>query len=162
GKTILASESIRSATSKGKRVVVIAHRKELIDQTVGKLDRFNVRAGAIMADDPRTDAQLPVQVCTIQTLARRVDWLPPADLVIVDDVHHAASNSYRAVLDLSPNAIVIGLTATPWRTDRFGLGDYFEGHVVAASYSELMESGALVRYDAYAFDAPDIHDVGTV
>ncbi len=162
GKTVMFSEIIRSATARGKRSLVLAHRRELIDQTIEKLTAFGVAAGVIMADDPRRDDHLPVQVASIQTLANRLDRLPPADLIITDEAHHAVSPSYRAVLDAYPDAIVIGPTATPWRLDRFGLADIFEGSVVAATPAELMAIGALVNYDAFAYDSPDLHDVGLV
>jgi DNA repair protein RadD len=160
GKTVIASEIIRSATARGSKVVFIAPRREIIDQTVDKLARFNVPAGVIMADDPRKADHL-TQVCTVQTLARRAT-LPPAQIVILDEAHHALSDSYRKVLASYPDAIVLGLTATPWRTDRLGLADMFQGHVVAATPGQLIADGSLVNYLAYAYDAPDLHEVPVV
>jgi DNA repair protein RadD len=162
GKTVIAAAMVESAVARGKRVVFIAHRKELIDQTVDKLGRFGVKAGVIMATDSRRDDYLPVQVCSIQTLSRRAGKLPSADLVIYDEVHHATSNSARAVLEAYPNAVVIGLTATPWRSDKKGLADVFGASVLAATMKELMGIGALVEYDAFAYDAPELHAVKMV
>ncbi len=159
GKTVIAAELIRAAVAKGTRVVFLAHRKELIDQTVDKLARFGVQAGVIMASDRRRDDFLPVQVCSTPTLARRLGKLPPAGLLIYDEVHHAASETSRKILDAYGPIPVIGLTATPWRSDRLGLADIFEDQVLAATVAELMEQGALVRYDAFAYDAPDLHAV---
>lgn len=162
GKTIVAAAMVRSAVARGRSVVFVAHRKELIDQAVDKLARFGVESGVIMAQDSRRDDYRPVQVCSIQTLARRLDRLPPAQLLIYDEVHHATSNTSRKVLEAYPAAVVIGLTATPWRSDKLGLADLFEDSVLAATPAELMDGGALVRYDAFAYDAPDLHDVGMV
>jgi superfamily II DNA or RNA helicase len=162
GKTVIAAHIIRGAVARGKRVVVIAHRKELIDQTVDKLARFGVEAGVVMANDSRRDDYHPTQVCTIQTISRRLDRMPPADLVIYDEVHHAAARSSRAVLDCYHGSVVVGLTATPWRSDRLGLGDLFGGIVLARTPGELMASGDLVGYDAFAYDAPELHEVGIV
>ncbi len=162
GKTIMACEIIRSAVANGRRVIVIAHRKELIDQTVDKLARFGVTAGVVMGDDNRADSSQPVQICTIQTLARRLDRLPPADIIIYDECHHIAANTSREVLDRYPAAVVVGLTATPWRTDKLGLADIFEGHALAATPRQLMNEGALVECAQFAYDAPDLHGVGTV
>jgi hypothetical protein len=64
-------------------------------------------------------------------------------------------------LDAYPGAVVIGLTATPWRSDRLGLSDIFEDSVLAATPAQLMEQGALVRYDSFAYDSPDLDDVRT-
>lgn len=162
GKTVVAAEIVSSAVERGAHVVFIAPRREIIDQTVEKLGRFGVPAGVIMADDERFDPTQATQVCTIQTLARRLDRLPPGTLVIVDECHHAASDSFRKVLAGYPEAVILGLTATPWRTDRLGLADFFEGHVVAATPAELIASGDLVPYDCFAYDAPDLHKVPIV
>jgi superfamily II DNA or RNA helicase len=159
GKTVMASAMIHGAARKGKRCLFLAHRKELIDQTVDKLHRWSVRPGVIMADDPRRDDYLPVQVASVPTLARRLNRLPPAELVVVDECHHATSDSYRKVIDAYAHAVVIGMTATPWRTDRNGLADIYTASVLAATPAELIASGALVPYDAFAYDAPDLHEV---
>lgn len=162
GKTVTFAAAIRSSVSLGRRAIVIAHRKELIDQTVKKLEDFGVRAGVIMGQDARRDSRLAVQVCSIQTLTRRIDRLPPADLVVVDEAHHALSNSYRDVLARYDRALVLGATATPWRSDKLGLADLFEASVVAATPRELILSGSLVGYEPFAYDAPDLHSVGVV
>jgi DNA repair protein RadD len=159
GKTVIASEIIRSATARGNRVVFIAHRRELISQCVDKLARFGVTAGVMMGKDTHTP-EATVQVCSVMTLLRRE--LPPADLVIVDEAHHAVSESFKKILDGYPTAAVVGLTATPWRTDRMGLADLFDGHVVAATYPELLAEGSLVPYDAFAYDSPVLDEVPLV
>ena len=142
-------------------ILFIAHRKELIDQAHAKLLAFGIDAGVIMAKDARTDVSKRVQVASIQTLSRR-DALPSADLIFVDEAHHSASNSMRDILAAYPNAKVIGLTATPWRCDDSGLSDIFDAHVVATTPRELMDSGSLVEYDAFAFDAPELHELSKV
>lgn len=162
GKTVMASWMIRTATVRGLRVLFLAHRKELIDQTVEKLAALGVECGVLMADDPRRDDYHAVQVASVATLVRRLDKLPAADLIIVDECHHATSASYRKVVDAYPKAIVIGLTATPWRTDKQGLAEIYEDSVLAASVRALMDSQALVEADYFAYDAPDLHDVGMV
>lgn len=161
GKTVIAAEIVRSAVARGSRVVFLAHRKELIDQTLDKLSRFGVEAGVVMGDDSRRASYLPVQVCSTPTLANRLDRLPPADLVIYDEVHHACSNTSRKILAAYGSAVVIGLTATPWRRDRLGLSDMFDGSVLAAKPRELMDQGSLVEYDCFAYDAPDLDEVRT-
>ncbi len=162
GKTVMFSEVIRSAVARGNRCIVIAHRKELVDQAVQKLADTGVEAGVVMGSDSRRDDYLPVQVCSVQTLARRLDRLPPADLIIYDEVHHCLSNTSRDVLAAYPGAFLLGATATPWRTDKLGLGDLFDASVVAATMRELIKLGALVPFEPFAYDAPDLHDVGMV
>lgn len=156
GKTVIASELARSSLRLGRRVLVLAHRRELITQAVDKLARAGITPGVIMAG-ARADPTNPVQVASVQTLTRRE--LAPADLVIVDECHHSVSPSWRAILSEYPNAFIVGLTATPWRTDRVGLADLYQGSVLAATPAELIAGGALCPYEAYAYDAPDLHAV---
>ena len=92
GKTIIASEMIRRATVKGKRALFIAHRKEIIEQTSGKLDTFGIDHGVIMATHTRRN-DYAVQVASIQTLTRREK--PDADLIIIDECHLSCSASYQ-------------------------------------------------------------------
>lgn len=160
GKTVVASAMIQAAMNKGSRSLFFAHRRELIDQTVEKLNSFGVECGVIMAKDKRRDDYLPVQVASVQTLVRRLDRKPEAQVIYVDECHHATSETYQRVLDAYPGAVVIGLTATPWRSDKIGLSDIYDDYVLACTPSELMALGALVYYDAFAYDAPDLHEVG--
>lgn len=159
GKTIVASAMIHSAIAKGSRALFFAHRRELVDQTIDKLSQWGVHSGVIMAHDRRRDDWLPVQVASVMTLVRRLDRKPRADIVVVDECHHATSESYQKVLDAYPDAVIIGLTATPWRSDRVGLNDIYEDSILACTPAELMHIGALVEYEAFAYDAPDLHSI---
>src|ERR1700722_7347903 len=119
GKTTCASHMIDGAVSRGKSVLFVAHRDLLIEQASNRLDEHSIDHGIIQAQHPRT-RPAPVQIASIQTLARRSEW-PTADLVIIDEAHHAAARSYRKLFERYPNACFIGLTATPWRSDGRGL-----------------------------------------
>lgn len=159
GKTVVAAALIKAAVARGSRCLFLAHRRELIDQTLDKLARFGVPAGVIMAQDPRRDDYLPVQVASVQTLVRRLERKPAANIVVVDECHHATSATYKKIVGAYQDATVIGLTATPWRTDKFGLADIFETSVLATTPGELIVGGALVPYDVFGYDAPDLHEV---
>lgn len=159
GKTIIAAEIMRGAAEKGSRVLFIAHRRELINQTIDKLDQIDVRAGVIMRGDPRRAPWERVQVASIQTLVRRE--LPPADLIFIDEAHRARADSYNKILDQYPNAAVLGLTATPWRTDNRGLGELFNELVVASTPQQLLDLGFLVPLTGYVYDSPDLSGVKT-
>ena len=139
---------ILRALELGSRVLVIAHRKELIDQFWSQLHRAGVTAGIMRGTDERTDASLPVQLGTIQTLGRRD--LPPADLVFVDEAHRCPGESYRAVLAAYPQATIFGLTATPARLDGKPLKEHFDTLVPVATYSGLIDAGAIVAPVVYA------------
>jgi DNA repair protein RadD len=176
GKTTIASEIIHRAikrnvklpdgTKRPQRVLFLAHRKELIDQCSARLDGFGVDHGVIKADHPRFLPWLPVQVASVQTLHRRLpkrDLLPPDqrawydfDLVIIDESHRARAATYNGILEFFPGAVVLGLTATPWRTDGKGLGELFHEVVVAAEPKQLIEEGHLVEYTGYVYDRADV------
>lgn len=159
GKTVLATEGfIKPALARNSRILFIAHRTELITQARDKLNLPD-QTGIIKAGfDPNPDA--PVQIASIQTLARR--QLPPADLVIIDEVHHALSDSYRRILDAYPFAVHLGITATPFRLDGKGLGQIADAMIEVATIPQLISLGYLVRSRAFALPPPDLTGVRTI
>ena len=163
GKTLLATVVAAFRERSSGPALVIVHRAELVTQTLEKLAAVGLEAGVLMGADKRADPSQAVQVASIQTLHRRIArGLPPAGLVVYDEVHHCLARTSRAVLDGYPDATLLGLTATPFRADGQGLGDVFEGLVVAATTRELQALGALVPVDCYAYDAPDLHAIPIV
>ena len=155
GKTVVAAAIIRSAVEKGKRIVFLAHRKELITQTSEKLHAFGVRHGIIKAGFAAAP-QHSVQVASVQTLARRAGAAVDADLVFIDEAHHVTSaNTYQKLLDRWPRARAIGLTATPWRLDGRGLSDLFDAHVLSTTPWALRDQGWLVPVGGWIYEATD-------
>lgn len=149
GKTIIGCQIMRQAIEKQRRVLFLAHRRELIDQCASKLDVFDLRDhGVIMPNHPKgRNRDAPIQVASIQTLVNRE--FPPADLVIIDECHRAMARSYLRVIDHYPKSKVIGLTATPERLDGKGLADVFDGLVVVANIPQLISEGYLVSPTCY-------------
>ena len=143
GKTIVCAEIIRLALERGGRALFLAHRAELVDQAVAKLDDLGVRAGALSASARSAASDAPVQVATVQTLLAR-DLRPPATVIIFDEAHHAAAQQWRTVLDAYPGAVVIGPTATPERGDGRGLGEIFQDIVIGVRVRQLVAAGHLV------------------
>lgn len=150
GKTITASELVRLSHGFGNRILFVAHRLELIDQTVRTLERVGLSdIGVIRAADPRTNAAARIQVASVQTLARRT--VPDFDLVIIDEAHRAMADTYgRSIFERQKSATIIGLTATPVRTDNKPLGSLFEELVIGAKYSELIAQGHIVSPVVYS------------
>lgn len=158
GKTVVGAGIVQFAIKKGKRVLFLAHRRELIDQTVDKLVAAGVlNFGVIMAGKPLYNWDAPVQVASIQTLIRRE--FPPADIVMIDECHRAQSRSYLSVLANYPDSVVIGLTATPERLDGKGLDDIFEDMVVVEKLSALIAQGYLVEPTCYAGETADLSGI---
>jgi superfamily II DNA or RNA helicase len=164
GKSVVMASIIHSARRNfDARVAVIAHRVELIDQAVAHLARWGVtEVGVMRGQDNRTNPLMPVQVCTIQTLARRD--APLADIVFIDECHRTMGATYLRVLRESyPQATVFGLTATPCRSDGKGLGDVFEALEPIAKYSDLLKDGFIVAPRCFgAPHEPDLSKVKTV
>jgi DNA repair protein RadD len=146
---------------------VIAHRREIITQTRDKLIANGVSPGIVLAgfeDDLRPYAS--VQVAGIQTLhARAVRSnrmpMPAATYLIIDETHHARASTYQKVVDAYPDAVIIGLTATPVRGDGRGLGNIFDKKIEAPQVAELIIGGYLVRSRVYAPVDPDLKGVKT-
>lgn len=144
GKTTVASHVIASAVAKGSRVLFLAHRKELILQCSRRLDDEGLDHGIIKAGNKRYYPLLPIQVGSVQTLYRRRHQRPPADLIIIDEAHHVNGGSYMDLLADYPDAVILGLTATPFRTDGSGLGALFNAIVAPVTLQQLTDEGYLV------------------
>lgn len=148
GKTTIAAAMIHGGIQRNKRILFLAHRRELIDQCCDRLAGLDVPHGVIMAGDPRFNLDQPVQVASVQTLIRRDTQFNP-DLIFIDECHHARAESYTTIIERHPDAILIGLTATPIRTDGRGLGNLFDAMVQCPPLSELTEMGYLVPSTTY-------------
>jgi DNA repair protein RadD len=161
GKTVLAAELIRQRAATGARCLFLAHRRELIRQTSDKLKAIGLRHGVLLGGVTAGSRRLPfdpqasVQVASIQTYTRR-DAPGAWDVVICDEAHHVRADSYAGVLADNPTALVLGLTATPWRIDGRGLAEVFDEVVVVAKFRELIDAGFLVPYQGFAYDAPEL------
>jgi len=154
GKTVIAAHIILRSIVKGNSVLFLAHRKELIDQCSKKLNGLSLPHGIIMAGHPY-DSTAPIQVASLQTANRRE--LPAHfDLIIIDECHHAAAESYNKVLSQFPKAVILGLTATAYRSDGAGLGDLFQDYTQVATISDLTDRGFLVPCRYWSPDLPQL------
>jgi superfamily II DNA or RNA helicase len=142
GKTVILAAITASAIARGRQVLILVHRRELIHQASSKLTAAGVQHGIIAAGiEP---SQQPVQVASVQTLVRRlatINWQPC--LVIIDEAHHAAAGSWSKILDHWPSALRLGVTATPCRLDGRGLGDTFDAVIEGPSVQMLTSAGYL-------------------
>lgn len=154
GKTVIFSYIARSSASKNKRVLILAHRDQLIKQASRKLDDYGARHGIIMAGYT-PDHTAKIQVASVQTLVRRLDKIRfEPDLIVIDEAHLSAAASYRKVLERFPKAKVLGVTGSPCRLDNKPLGKdhggIYEYMVTGISIRQLIERGFLVRPVVYA------------
>lgn len=147
GKTIVFSHLAKTQT---KRTIIIAHRKELIDQAAAKIHAVTgVMPEIEMAESYSDESGFfgsSIVVASMQSLisargdGTRMDRFRPVDfgLVVIDEAHHSASNSYRKIVEYftaNSSCKVLGVTATPDRGDKLRLGDIF--HTVAMDYGIL-------------------------
>lgn len=166
GKTVIFSYIAASTSARGKRVLILVHRIELLRQTSNKLTEAGVYHGLI---SPKYTPNLhaPVQVASVQTLIKRLEKIAPPDLIIIDEAHHATAGSWRKVVEAFPNARILGVTATPCRGDGTGLGQnaggVFDDLVIGPQVPQLIDGGYLVKPVIYAPKQKlDLSDVRTV
>ena len=173
GKTIMTGWIIREALAKNNRSIFFVHRKELIEQTAKTFYNLGIPFGIISADAPQMLSQ-PVQIASVQTLARRVidrngqlnrgfiDALNPRFL-ICDECHHILANTYKKVLDAFPDAFLLGVTATPQRMGGVTLADAFDSMVESLPVNELIKRGNLTPFQYFAPESNiDLSGVRTV
>lgn len=158
GKTSIAAELIHRATQKQKRIVFLANRRELIDQCSERLDGCGVDHGIIQANHWRHKPHMAVQVASVPTLVNRELSFQP-DILITDECHRARAASYESIFSRFPQAIKLGLTATPIRSDGKGLGNLFTAMVQCPSVAALTEQGYLVPMRVFAPANPDLSGV---
>lgn len=159
GKTVVASAIVESARAKSKRIIFVVPAISLVDQTVRAFWSEGItEIGVMQGSHEMTDWTQPVQVASIQTLARR--RIPDADLVIVDEAHQRFKHLSKWIHDPAWAAVpFIGLSATPWAK---GLGKDFDDLIVAATTADLIEAGYLSKFRVFAPSHPDLSGVSTV
>ena len=161
GKTVLFSYITSRVLERGSRVVIVAHRREILDQISGTLSNVSVPHGFIQTGKPMS--KQPAMVASIQTLRRRLDQVTAPDLVIIDEAHHSVSKSYVNMFAAWPDALFIGVTATPERRDGKGLGVMFDRMVMGPSVQWLIDNGFLAKPVYYApKHTPDLSSVSKV
>lgn len=146
GKTVVFCGLASDIVARGGRVLILAHREELIRQAADKLERSTGLACAIeKADECAAGCMERVVVGSVQTLlspARREALQTPTH-IIVDEAHHCLSESYQSVLRHWESAKVLGVTATPDRGDMRELGQYFESLAYEYSLPQAIHDGYL-------------------
>jgi len=142
GKTAMFASIAKGAASKTNRVMVLVHRREIMEQTLGALFRLGVVSGQIAAGKPVT--QDSIQTAMVGTLVRRLASVRRPDLIITDECHHAlADNSWGKILRYWGDVPRLGFSATPERLDGRGLGETFDDMILGPSISDLVADGWL-------------------
>jgi len=143
GKTVIFCDLAARTQAKGKHIVVLVHRVELMDQTL------------------KTFAKSDVQLKTIDvhmafTYSRHLDRYPKPDLIITDEAHFSAANTWQHIYQAWPDVYVIGFSATPCRLDGKPLGDTYDDLIETVNTSDLIELGYLAPYRYFAPAVADL------
>lgn len=161
GKTVCYAAIAEGAAARGKRVLILEHRKELIRQASTAIARLGLRHQVVCPPEklagirkahinavgmPMLDPRGHVAVASVQTLAVRMDWLEEfdPDIIIIDEAHHAVAGTWARIIAACPRALLLGVTATPVRTNGQGLGDVFDCMVLGPTMKELIADGYLL------------------
>ncbi|WP_124098340.1 DEAD/DEAH box helicase [Ruminococcus sp. Marseille-P6503] len=148
GKTILFSAVTEECVRQGKRVLILAHRGELLEQAADKLRKTTGLGSSVeKADQSSLGSWYRITVGSVQTLMRekRLAKFPPDyfGTIIIDEAHHAVSDSYQKVIRHFPDADILGVTATPDRGDMKNLGSVFESLAYEYTLPQAIKEGYL-------------------
>lgn len=144
GKTVCFAFVTSGAVAKGNRVMIVAHRVEIVDQISSALSAMGVRHGRIQTGHSITDD--PVQVAMVVTLGKRLDKIKKPRLLVIDECHHSAAGSWAKVSEEWSDAKILGVTATPIRLDGRPLGRHFDDLVVGPTVAGLINDRFLAPY----------------
>lgn len=136
GKTVIMAEIARKTTDKGNRVMFLIHRKEVLAQAKATFRKQNVNMNL-------------ATMGMVQTLTRRVNKLVEPQLILIDEAHHALSQSYRRIIDAFPNAYILYFTATPIRTGHDQLDQIADDIIVGKSIKWLTQHYFLAPFHYY-------------
>ena len=156
GKTVLFSEIVSLGFNKGKKILIVVHRKELVDQITKKLESLEVQLGLIIAGK-KADYSKIIQVASIQTLSRREH--PEANLIIIDECHHSKAETYKKLWEIYPQAKFLGVTATPVRLSGEGFDELFDELIESPSVSYFIQHKFLVPLRQLVGAVPDLSGV---
>lgn len=158
GKTHIFSHIIKATAERGNKCIMVVRGRELVKQASRRLDNEGVDHGVMMSNHWRNRPKLPVQICSIDTLARR-KIVPDADLVVIDEAHMATSSGYYWLAQEMKDAFFLAVTATPYC--KKSLTHVAEKIVHPITIKELIDQGFLVPCRHYAPNAPDMKGVRT-
>lgn len=153
GKTVVFASIAQNQVNQNRRVLIMAHRGELLEQASAKLKAAcGIDTVLEKAESSSLGSNIPVTVGSIQSLAqvKRLDRFPTDYFndIIVDEAHHSLSDSYQRVLQHFHDANVLGVTATPDRGDMKNLGTYFDSLAYEYSMLDAVKDGYLCTIKA--------------
>lgn len=159
GKSVIIRDIIRNHSADKRTIWVVAHRKNLVKQLSGHLQEVDVLHSLVMSGSPMLNYR--VKVCSMQTLVSRLNKFGPPGMLVIDEAHHIRSASYHKIIDSCSDSLILGVTATPRRTDGRSLGDVFEDLHCCPSMKFMINNGYLSDFDYLAPDTVSMEGVHT-
>jgi DNA repair protein RadD len=160
GKTRVMVEVANIYAGLGQRVYIVVDGKSIVNQTSDRFKDLNIDHGVIMASDKRACADPLIQVCSIDTLARRALQGLTIDVLIIDEAHGCESPSYRTLIEaVNGYGKILAVTATPWPKDGFGW--FISNEVRPISMQQLIAQGYLCPLKYYQPAVMDMSKVAT-
>lgn len=159
GKSLIIAAVVGVAVEQGMRVLLVAHKIELINQLAGHISQWLGIDGGIIANKSRykRDLDVQIQVGSIQALTRfKSETLPKADLVVFDEAHHCSARTYSKLFEHYQDSFILGVTATPARIDGRGLRKLFDGIdgfeelILGVPTKDLIEDDYLTPFKIFA------------
>ena len=154
GKTIVFTSIVKDIrrwcikNSPNSKILIVAHRKELIQQASNKLDK--IPHGIIQSGVPQS-LHHAIQVASIQTFMSRRHYeqmrKEQFDFIIIDEAHHSMASGYQKLWDMFPLSKKLGVTATPWRMSHSGFRSLFDDIILSRSIEWFVTNGYLSNYD---------------
>lgn len=166
GKTICFAKIAESQVRVGNRVLILAHRGELLEQAADKIAKATgLKCAVEKAEQTALQSWYRITVGSVQTLMRekRLAQFSPDyyDTIIIDEAHHSISDSYQNVLNYFSNARVLGVTATPDRSDMRNLGQIYDSLAYEYKLPQAIKAGYLAQIVAQTIPLQlDIAHVG--
>jgi len=162
GKTIMATEILHRAISKGSSTWFIVPRKELMRQTSKTYDKFKI-PHSFIASGYNYDFTATNFVCSLQTLTGRLDKLKPPAIAIIDETHYGGAGLDKVIKWLEANnCYIIGLSATPKKGNGDGMDKWYQDLVIGLPMGELIKLGRLSEFKLFAPSVPDLSDIKIV
>lgn len=131
----MAENHIKKSTD--NYVWFLVHRQELIEQTINTFEKFNIKTDNVL-------------IAMVQSVSRNIPKYHKPTLIIFDEAHHSTASQWSKIINYYNNVPIVGLTATPCRTNNSNLGDIYDKLIVGASSEYLLKNGYLAQYDYYA------------
>lgn len=163
GKTTVFAELIRiwiKEINSGQRVLVLVHRKELVDQALARIKQFGILAARIQSGFAIA-LEKQVQVGMVQSLKNKSRLPKNLSLIIIDEAHHTPAKSYRDILKnyTDKNVKILGVTATPCRTNGEGFKDLYQHLITSENIPTFIDKGYLAKIRHLAFAIPDLSKI---